>query len=1192
MSNHRMWNVFCVFVAVLGCLMAGCSSASAVELTKDGEPVAVIVHNGHNEVAPEIPKKPLGVGKGVIDSPATELQEYLEKMSGAKLPMVASAEEAGERPAVVLRVVEHVPGASDELTGKQAYRITTENDRIYLTAANQLGLHNAVYGFLEDHLDCHFYASNVSRHAHGVSRYAGPGYEVVPQKKTLRVGQIDDLQEPALPNRGLIFKMGQYPWILKNRGISGTGGRTSGALASGHTMYHWIPPKDKKRGKRVIAEGLFDEHPEFFPMTKEGKREPDMWNMGICGTAEELSKYLAGRILDEMGDQSAETSRLFKIGQGDGFAGCYCEDCRDLVHEKESEAAPLIHMFNETLDIVNEKYPNVRIITFCYFNTLEAPENMSVHDNLWINVVSSARSKNAAGDQMGPIQDNPANDDYARAFREWPRIAPNRVTVWHWDTYRAEWPSMFYVGENVRYMVENGVYGINPQTCGGPWDNMLNWLYMKMTWNPDQDADALIMQYLEDVYSEAAAPYMWDYLKTGQKAYEAALHVPSAVRWSGWTRITMDKLFPESVRAKMVPLMDKALAAARKHGTEEQLDNLLKARTETIDKVVMEAAGRIGQWDFVSYQGDRWYVAGGNPHVPDIIQRNKAARGNIRSISRYARSKGGPVVPVADGSLEATVCPDLAGQIVSAVDEKSGKELLDARSAQAGYQDVFGKIHTQLWLPVSPDADRADLDRSGDEWVKLWSDYKTPRGSTLITETVLSGKEFSSDDYLHRTVEVTDEGLRIARTYTGASDKPGQFTTRWRLAMPEPNRSRLGIRGGGIKELMDLRYAEPGGIRTVKAGERPPGYEGLDAMDEKWDAVKAVSDAQVVEFEVKNDQGDLQIQLDRGDGVAAVVTTPVSGWSAVKVKPVVGKEYVELTLVGQRLKADGKRVADHELPLQTLQAKPMDPVEAVADEEPVEPQIKVTGDNTAINEVDGAELVWVPAGKFVRGSQTELAGADEGPQKEIHLDGYWVYKYPVTVGQYKAYCEDTGTEFKPPWPQGKKAAPEGDPDKYAVIANWFEARRYAEWAGGSIPTEAQWEKAARGTDGRAYPWGNEWDPAKCVSMENTLYEFNEGFRPVGSHPEGASPYGAMDMAGNVWEWTADWYKYEYYADCPTDNPTGPEVGANKVVRGGCSLYDWRFNRTSARFVQPPQVDNWTAVGFRLVINADKEGKVR
>jgi len=283
------------------------------------------------------------------------------------------------------------------------------------------------------------------------------------------------------------------------------------------------------------------------------------------------------------------------------------------------------------------------------------------------------------------------------------------------------------------------------------------------------------------------------------------------------------------------------------------------------------------------------------------------------------------------------------------------------------------------------------------------------------------------------------------------------------------------------------------------------------------------------------------------------------------------------------------------LPPQTLSTKFVPPSEVRAgaptapeagvSTTPTKATVKATGPNAAISEIDGAELVWVPAGEFLRGSAEGAGGSDEQPQKRIHLDGYWIYKHPVTLGQYRKFCEATGIEFKPTWGQGMHAEPKGDEDRYAVQMNWYEAAEYAKWAGGALPTEAQWEKAARGTDGRQYPWGNDWDAQKCVSMEGTLYKFSPGFNPVGSHPEGASPYGVEDMAGNVWEWVADWYEHEYYATAPANNPAGPQPGSHKVLRGGCSLYDERFSRTAARMVMPPHVRDWTPTGFRCVVNA-------
>ena len=368
---------------------------------------------------------------------------------------------------------------------------------------------------------------------------------------------------------------------------------------------------------------------------------------------------------------------------------------------------------------------------------------------------------------MGPIRDNPANAKYARALREWPKLAPGRVTVWHWDTYSmgAEWPSVFYVADNLRYMHESGVYGVNPQTCGGAWNQMLDWLYMKLAWNVNADADTLIKQYLADNYSPAAAPHLREYLKLGQAAYEDTLYVPSAVRWTGWARLTNQKIFHAAVRAKMVAAMDRAQAAAEKHGTPAQLANLLAARDRSADRMVFQAA-RYAPWGVVENvrDGKGWYVPGAEAHVPAVIDRRKQKQADRAAIARYARGQGGPVVGLAGPKLTATVCPDLAGQISRATDRATGRDLLDARGAEAGYCDLFGDSYPQLWLPlIGNEKDGpAKLDRTHQEWVTLWSDFRNPRsvmrklvckpGDRLRTETILAPKEFSADTYVQRTV--------------------------------------------------------------------------------------------------------------------------------------------------------------------------------------------------------------------------------------------------------------------------------------------------------------------------------------------------------------------------------------------------------------------------------------------------------
>ena len=184
-----------------------------------------------------------------------------------------------------------------------------------------------------------------------------------------------------------------------------------------------------------------------------------------------------------------------------------------------------------------------------------------------------------------------------------------------------------------------------------------------------------------------------------------------------------------------------------------------------------------------------------------------------------------------------------------------------------------------------------------------------------------------------------------------------------------------------------------------------------------------------------------------------------------------------------------------------------------------------------------AEMVYVPAGEFVMGSPEGQGDADEHPQRRVYLAAYWIDKLPVTVAEYRKFTRATGRKMPlaPEW---------GWKDDHPVVnVTWEEAAAYAAWSGKRLPTEAEWEKAARGTDGRVYPWGNVWDPGKCSNAHNSRTT-----QPVGSYPAGASPYGALDMAGNVWQWCADWYGP--YQSTSIRRPTGPISGRHRALRGG------------------------------------------
>ena len=239
---------------------------------------------------------------------------------------------------------------------------------------------------------------------------------------------------------------------------------------------------------------------------------------------------------------------------------------------------------------------------------------------------------------------------------------------------------------------------------------------------------------------------------------------------------------------------------------------------------------------------------------------------------------------------------------------------------------------------------------------------------------------------------------------------------------------------------------------------------------------------------------------------------------------------------------------------------------------------------TRVAEKDGMVMVYVPAGEFLMGSadSDKDAQSDEKPQHKVNLDAFWIDRTEVTNAQYKK-CVQAGVCTASGYAGDSKV--NGD-DQPVVGVDWNQAQAYCQWAGRQLPTEAQWERAARGAqaDGRIYPWGNQ--PATCeyaVMKDGSGSGCGKGdvAWPVGSKPKGASPYGALDMAGNVWEWVADWYEDKYYANSPPRNPVGPSSGQYRVLRGGSFDDGAHYVRGASRYRNVP--GSWlTYGGFRCV----------
>lgn len=251
---------------------------------------------------------------------------------------------------------------------------------------------------------------------------------------------------------------------------------------------------------------------------------------------------------------------------------------------------------------------------------------------------------------------------------------------------------------------------------------------------------------------------------------------------------------------------------------------------------------------------------------------------------------------------------------------------------------------------------------------------------------------------------------------------------------------------------------------------------------------------------------------------------------------------------------------------------------------------------TRVREIDRMPIIEIPGGKvWVGCDETNNADfscfEDELPLHQVYLDTFFIDKLEVTNAQY-ALCVKSGVCAEPNY-QRSGTRPEyySDPD-FAdfprVAVSWFEASDYCKWVGGRLPTEAEWVRSARGDDNRVYPWGNtDPDCSKANLLDESTGRLCVGdTAAVGSYPEGASPFGVMDMAGNVWEWTADWYHKRYYSTSPGVNPQGPEQGGAKVVHGGGFDYGWKLSRIAYTTDHDPK-EHKIGFGFRCVMDQDK-----
>ena len=274
-----------------------------------------------------------------------------------------------------------------------------------------------------------------------------------------------------------------------------------------------------------------------------------------------------------------------------------------------------------------------------------------------------------------------------------------------------------------------------------------------------------------------------------------------------------------------------------------------------------------------------------------------------------------------------------------------------------------------------------------------------------------------------------------------------------------------------------------------------------------------------------------------------------------------------------------------------------------------------------VEQPDLTNMLLVPAGEFLMGSPEGEGAYDEHPQHKVYLDAYYIDKYEVTNGQFEEFVDATGyvtdaerkgygevlnpkitsrykkynfagvnwrcpnawdNRLQPKHPKAWENYQLSDKMDYPVVqVSWNDAQAYAKWAAKRLPTEAEWEKAARGTDGKKWPWDNNFD----LNIDGVTAHANigsDGPLPVGCFPTGISPYRLYNLTGNVQEWVTDWYASNYYARSPRNNPKGPETGKFRVIRGGSwkEFKSYQVLSTNRAYQVPDYSSNF--VGFRCV----------
>ena len=522
--------------ALLLSSLAVASCQGAVELTKNGASDYVIV-----------------LGRDASPSEhraAAEFKRFIYEMSGAVIPYAPSDASApgksvliGDSPA--LRSLGIKIDYAD--LGNEGYTIKTAADRLIITGGKLRGTMYGVYGFLEDILGCRWYTAQVSK---------------IPHKPTITLPDLDITDKPAFEYREPFFtEAWDKDWAARNR-CNGASMRLDAQTGGKVTYYPFV----HSFAELVPIEDYWAAHPEYFSMI-DGKRTKD--GTQLCMSDPEVVKVAARQVLEWMEDHPE--AMIFSVSQNDWYGNCQCERCQAIDKEESSPSGLLLRFVNAIAEETEKVYPDKLIDTLAYQWTEKPPRITKPRHNVRVRLCPIACCESHPYEKC----DNPANVAYLDNLRNWAKIT-NKLYIWHYNTsfshYLNPFPDLRQLADSAKLYKKAGVVGIFWEGCysdggGGAFSDVKTYMLAKLSWNPDRDADAIVREFLDNVYGKGGK-YLYQYSQLLHgKVTKDNIHVNI---WAGPTEpFLTPPIIDEADR-----LFAKARAAAE---SPEVLDRIEKA---------------------------------------------------------------------------------------------------------------------------------------------------------------------------------------------------------------------------------------------------------------------------------------------------------------------------------------------------------------------------------------------------------------------------------------------------------------------------------------------------------------------------------------------------------------------------------------------------------------------------------------